>query len=146
MPGKELPVRFKHNLVISYLNGEGIALDLDMRKTYWINETGAFLLRLLEVNHEGVFLSSAKSLLQERYPDTNRSEVTLDLASFINDLEWYGLISYESATSVIVFKNLNGKARKPYLRPMIEENTDIVSLGGNLIGLSSSHAVAASQA
>ena len=135
MTEKELPVKLKHNLVISTLNGEGITLDLDTRKTYWVNETGAFLLRLLEVNHEGLFLSSAKGSLQKRYPGTSRSQTTQDLAPFIKDLEWYGLISYEVAVSLIVFKNLNGKTSKPYLRPMIEEDTDIVSLGENLIGL-----------
>lgn len=137
---KDLQLKLKNNLVITSLDGEGLVLDLDTRKSFWINETAAFLLKLFKSNREGVPLSSVESFLQKQYLNNSKSKMTQDLNYFINYIEWYGLVSPQSVCSGVKLKNLNGGTKKPYLKPMIEEDTDILSIGGNVIRASRSAA------
>jgi len=133
MMSKDLQLKLKNNLVITSLDGEGLVLDLDTRKFFWINETAAFLLKLFKSNREGVPLSSVESFLQKQYLNNSKSKMTQDLNYFINYIEWYGLVSPQSVCSGTKLKNLDSGAKKPYLKPMIEEDTDILSIGGNVI-------------
>lgn len=133
MVSKDLQLKLKNNLVITSLDGEGLVLDLDTRKSFWINETAASLLELFKSNREGVSLSSVESFLQKQYLNNSKSKMTQDLNSFINDIEWYGLVSPQLACSGTKLKSLDSGEKKSYLKPMIEEDTDILSIGGNVI-------------
>lgn len=133
MMSKDLQLKLRNNLVITSLDGEGIVFDLDTRKSFWINETAASLLKLFKSNREGVSLSSVESFLQKQYPNNSKNKMTQDLNYFINYIEWYGLVSPRLACGGAKLKNLDSGAKKPYLKPMIEEDTDILSIGGNVI-------------
>jgi len=134
---RELQLKFKGNLVISFLDGEGLVFETETRKTFWVNETAVFLLRLLEANREGVPFSSAISLLQEHYFTDDGNKITQDFTSFLNQLEGFGLISLQSPsnrTNGAKLKNPNGGLKKPYLKPLIEEERDILVITETLGG------------
>jgi len=136
---KESQLELKSHLIVTSLDGEGMILDLDTRKTFWINETAVSLLKLFD---EKVPLSYAKSFLQEQYLINDRGKMTRDLTFFINYLKWYGLLFPRLAASGTNFKNPKSRPKKPkpYLKPMIEEETDILSIGGNVVRAARSRA------
>lgn len=132
----ELQVKVKNHLVLTSLNEEGLLLDLDTRKSFWINETAAFLLKLFETNCGGVRLSSARDALQEQYLADDGSKVAQDFASFINQLEGFDLVSLRSpsnGTNVTKLTSPNGEAKRSYLKPMIKEEADtVLSVQGSM--------------
>lgn len=118
---KELQLRLKDNLVVTSRGGEGLVLEMDTRKTSWINETAAFFLRLLQTNCEGIPLSSAVKLLQQQYLINSRNKAEKDLDSFVSRLEQFDLVSLRPVSNGIKPKNLNSGIKRPYIRPIIKE-------------------------
>jgi len=119
---KELLLTLKDNLVITSLDGEGLVFEADTYKTFWVNETAVFLLKLLEANREGVLFTSVRNLLQEQYLIGDEKEIAQDFTSFIEQLERYRLILFQWSSNGTKIKNSNGgSTKKPYLKPIIEE-------------------------
>jgi len=130
---EELQLRLKDNLVVTSLDGEGLIFEVDTQKTFWVNETAAFVFKLLEANHEGIPLFSVKSLLQEQYSTDDGNEITQDLATFVNRLEQYDLVSVEPSSNGAnekKFKNPNGETIKSYSKPIINREIAVLPITG----------------
>lgn len=120
---KKLQLELKDNLVISSSDGEGVVFDLVTRKSFWINETATFLLKLFKANNNVVPLSSARRLLQERYFPGEGSGIAQDFTAFVNQLEGIGLASLRLVSNGSKIKNPDvERTKKPYQKPIIEED------------------------
>lgn len=144
---EELWVKCKSDLIVTSLDGEGLVFDLDTRKYYVINETAAFLLKLLEAKQGGLTLSSIKSQLLERYLVDTEKRVYQDLESLFYNLERYDLVSFQSGIEGngedIKSEGFNDRVKRRYLKPMIEDGTEItISSGGQAYQTISQLAVA----
>lgn len=128
---KELRLKLKDNLVITSLNEEGLVFDLDTWRTFWINETAVFFLKLLQTNCEGISLSSAVKLPQRQYFINGRNKVKEDFDSFINRLEQFDLMFFRPASNGVKSKNLNSSTKRPYIRPIIKEEVNVVPIQGS---------------
>ncbi|RJS75599.1 PqqD family protein [Methanophagales archaeon] len=129
---EELWIKCESDLTTTFLDGEGLVFDIDTRKYYVINETAAFLLKLLEGKQEGLALSSIKSLLLEEYHINAESPEHQGLESFIHNLERYGLVSLQLGIENegdIKAKKLDTRTKVDYIEPKIEEEMEIPTSG-----------------
>ena len=130
--GEELWIKYKSDLTTTFLDGEGLVFDIDTRKYYVINETAAFLLKLLEGKQEGLALSSIKSLLLEEYYINAESREHQGFEPFIYNLERYGLVSLQlgiEREGDIKAKKLDTRTKVDYIEPKIEEEMEIPTSG-----------------
>lgn len=92
--------RFKHNVIVSSVDGEGMILDLDSLQTFWLNQTGVFIVELLRENDEGADVFSIKDALQVQFKvDTDNDRFKKSVNNFLEQLEAHGLVTYIRQTS-----------------------------------------------
>ena len=89
----EQVLKLKSDLIVTTLEDEGSIIDIETRKTFWLNGSACCLVKLLDKNRDGVPLSSATSFLLEEYQNTDEESVFKDVDSFINYLRCHDLLS-----------------------------------------------------
>ena len=131
---EELWVKCKSGLTTTFLDGEGLVFNIDTRKYYVINETAAFLLTLLGAKQEGLAMTSIKNMLTERYFIGTEKRMYQDLESFFYNLKQQDLVSFQSGVEgngdCIKLEGFNDRLKEKYLKPMIEEESEITISGG----------------
>lgn len=135
---KELWAKCRSGLSITSYDGEGAVFDLDTRKYYGTNETGAIVLGLLKEKQEGLALSLIKSLLLEEYQISEERELDDDLESFLHDFEQHGLGLLQlgkRGNGDIIVNNSGLNTRRNYMKPKIEEELQAMIVGRQVADL-----------
>ncbi|MBI3399593.1 MAG: PqqD family protein [Deltaproteobacteria bacterium] len=117
-------MKINDKVTIVSADGEGLVLNLNTRKTFWVNGSAAFLLELLQENSEGISLSSAKKAVDSHHITSEKEDILSDLVSFFGQMEKIGLISCSEIFGTKASRCFNSKLPKPYLKPIIKEETE----------------------
>ena len=129
---ENLQLNIKDGLIVTFLDGEGVVFEPEMRKSFRINETSIFFLKTLQLNSGGVSLFSVRRLLQERY-FVDEDKIIQDFNPFIDQLREYGLVSFQSLPSQENLKEVRAPSSEVvslYSKPEIDEEVRNLSVTG----------------
>ena len=130
--GEELQLNIKNDLIVTLLDEEGVVFEPSTRRSFLVNETAVFFLKVLQANHEGVILSSIKELLKEQY-SVDDDKIIQDLDLFIDQLQQYDLVSFQllaGKKNASEIRNPDNEVIAPYSKPVIEEEIRVLSVTG----------------
>ena len=117
-------MKINDKVAIVSADGEGLVLDLNTRKTFWVNGSAVFLLELIQENSEGTSLSSAKKAVDSHYIISEKEDILSDIVLFFEQMEKIGLISCSETSGTNVIKYSNNGFSEPYMKPIIKEETE----------------------
>ncbi len=117
---KEQMVKLRNDLVVTTLEDEGLIVDIETRKTFWLNESACFLLQIFRKSSGGFPLSSTKPLLLAKYNNINTENISKDIDCFITDLKSHNLLSTQLQQNNN-FKIRNFTDKINYIKPIMEE-------------------------
>jgi len=117
-------MKINDKVTIVSADGEGLVLDLNTRKSYWVNGSGAFLLELLQENSEGISLSFVEKAVESHYIISEKEDVLSALVSFFGQMGKIGLISCLEISGTNVIRYPNSEPLRPYMKPIIKEETE----------------------
>lgn len=134
----DMKLILKENLILTTLENEGLATDLNTRKTYWMNGTACDLLNLFKKNRKGFTLSSVKSFLEQNNQSVSRNKIFKDLFYFINRLMNYGLIIGCKKFNGEKLEVIASQEKFDYMKPIVKEEmgTFAITKAGQRTGVS----------
>ncbi len=121
---KEQMINLKNDLIVTTLEDEGLIVDIETRKTFWLSESACYLLQIFQKNSGGFPLSLTKSFLSAKYNNINMENVSEDIDCFINDLERHNLLSTRMQPNGNSIKIRNFTNKQIYIKPIMEEEFD----------------------
>lgn len=126
-------LKLEDNLIITCLDEEGLVFEVDTRRSFWVNEAGAFLLKLIETNHGRITLKFARKLLRQKYITNDGSKMEGDLGVFVSSLKRFRLASLQPTPDGSDPINFNVGPGKSYVKPIIKEETNILPVTGAVV-------------
>lgn len=121
---KEQMINLKNDLIVTTLEDEGLIVDIETRKTFWLSESACYLLQIFQKNSDGFPLSLTKSFLSAKYNNINTENVSEDIDCFINDLKRHNLLSTRMQMNGNNIKIRNFTNKRIYIKPIMEEEFD----------------------
>jgi len=89
-------INLKKNLIITITDDEGILIDRETLKSFWLNETACHLFTLFKENN-GCTKSSVLSSLHSKYAYERPEKISEDIDSFMEELMSFDLLTSQKS-------------------------------------------------